>query len=357
MPFEQPTKVKGITFVQDSQPATATEGDSWLSTYNNKVSHYINGQWVGEASGQPGRYGYHVAGYVGGAYVSYISRMEFPFESGTSTIQGNIGVTGHTYSASFNSSTHGYDGQGTAGGNLTYLYRFSFPFDDGNATQVGNTGYAQFGANGCNSSEHGFLMGGKTSGSTYHSHIQRLTFPHDSGTLGAVGTLTANKYIGAGFNSSSHGYMTGGYTGSMITSTDRIVFPFASGTASAVGTLNQKKDDMPSFNSSNHGFVVGGWDEGSGGQRFSHVERMLFPFASGTASLQGNISKSMQTAAGVNSTTHGFVMGGTGLTNWSSVDRVTFPFDSGDGTVINNLHAIHSYGGGVDQTDFVTQFV
>ena len=87
----------------------------------------------------------------------------------------------------------------------------------------------------------------------------------------------------------NYGYCMGGYNcSSSLTTIDRIEFPFDSGTASHVGNLLEIFERMPAgCNSSNYGYCMGGFN----GNYFSTINRITFPFNSGTATHVGNLSR------------------------------------------------------------------
>jgi len=86
----------------------------------------------------------------------------------------------------------------------------------------------------------------------------------------------------------NYGYSMGGYDGSNYVSTiDRITFPFNSGTASHVGNLSGEIRNSAGCNSSNYGYCMSGYSSGY----LSTIERITFPFNSGTASYVGNLSE------------------------------------------------------------------
>ena len=101
--------------------------------------------------------------------------------------------------------------------------------------------------------------------------------------------------------------------------------------------------------------MLGSW---GGFNPQSYIERLVFPF-SGTSVTAGNINTSRYNGAGVNSTVHGFVMGGlpSGSTRFSSIERITFPFTSGTSTSLGNLTGSRMGNTGTDGTDFVGMFV
>ena len=153
---------------------------------------------------------------------------------------------------------------------------------------------------------------------------------------------------------SNYGYNMGGHNGSDYISTiDRITFPFDSGTASKVGNLSGSRSYSAGCNSSNYGYCMGGYTS----VYFSTIDRITFPFDSGTASAVGNLSGSRTYSTGCNSSNYGYNMGGYNGTVTSIIDRITFPFDSGIASVVGNLSGSRIYSTGCDGTDFVTLFV
>ena len=108
-----------------------------------------------------------------------------------------------------------------------------------------------------------------------------------------------------------YGYSIGGRVTSVATSlVDRIEFPFDSGTAVHVGNTAYRKENQNSgCNSSEHGFNFGG-EAGSGTAR-SYIERITFPFASGSASSVGRLSGTRRRVTGFNDSTYGYAAGGS----------------------------------------------
>ena len=159
-----------------------------------------------------------------------------------------------------------------------------------------------------------------------------------------------------GSSGGKYGYSVNGHTGGVYLSIiDRVVFPFDSGTASVVGSLTLSKSYCYTFNSSLHGFIAGGYRGGY----ISTIERVVFPFDSGTATAVGALSGSRYSGGGVNSDIHGFTLGGgvVGTTYISIIDRVVFPFASGTSSVVGALSGSRYGLAGIDTTDFISQFI
>ena len=151
-------------------------------------------------------------------------------------------------------------------------------------------------------------------------------------------TETKTNYItisahGTGYE---YGYCMGGIDGSNYLSTiDRITFPFDSGTATHVGNLSGSRRYAVGCNSSNYGYAMGGND---GSNILLTIDRITFPFDSGTATHVGNLSENRYVSAGCNSSNYGYCMGGGDGSNiFSTIDRITFPFDSEIAIHVGNL--------------------
>jgi len=163
----------------------------------------------------------------------------------------------------------------------------------------------------CNSSQHGFAIGGtdSTSGSVEISSIDRITFPFSSGTASVVGNILGAKRGSAGCNSSQHGYSMGGYSDSTALITysyiERIAFPFNSGTSTHNSLLSKGGYNNGAFNSSQYAFTFG-LSEASVN---SFVDRFMFPFNSGTSAVVGNLAVSGSYGTGLNSSQVGYVVG------------------------------------------------
>jgi len=317
------------------------------------------------AHGTGYEYGYSMGGYNGSANLSTIDRITFPFDSGTAAHVGNLSGSRNKLTGC-NSSNYGYTMSGWNGSaNLSSIGRITFPFDSGTATHVGNLSGARYNPAGCNSSNYGYTMGGAYyNGSNWmcYSIIDRITFPFDSGTATHVGNFNINfRCVLNGCNSSNYGYSMGGWNDDglkNLSSIGRITFPFDSGTAIYVGNLSEFKHWVTSFNSANYGYCIGGTNLNNSYYYYSTIDRITFPFDSGTAAHVGNLSGSRNKLTGCNSSNYGYTMSGwNGSANLSSIGRITFPFDSGIATYVGNLSESKSGAAGCDGTDFVTLFV
>jgi hypothetical protein len=127
----------------------------------------------------------------GVAAYSFIDRFSFALE-GNSVKTANMTV-GRSYIVGFNSSVAGY----TCGGwNATLAYssieKFNFPDATSSAVISNLTTSTYNQANGVNSKNEGYTLGGGTAGSVYYSFVQRVTFAQDTAVAAVVGNLSAS---------------------------------------------------------------------------------------------------------------------------------------------------------------------
>ena len=221
-----------------------------------------------------------------------IFRGSIPVANSFSTFGGQI-TRSHADCAACNSSTYGYvmggDGGATGGSSLKAIDRFQFPFTGGTTVQVGSLSFLSSGGNTCNSSTHGYLCCGHSSGYNYESTIERIQFPFDSGTSTKVGTTTAARLRPGSFNSSTCGYICGGYyttgSGTAFSIVDKFVFPFDSGTATRVGYISKNCERVSGLNSTTSGYTCGGYDQVTD-RPISTIHRCVF--ATDTVSVLGS---------------------------------------------------------------------
>ena len=345
----------GVQFKQPTQPSSGVDGDKWYNTVDGSTYTYSTGPgWTLP----PSNFGFFMGGWRDGLSgdTSNIERMSFPFDSGTTTTVGYLTVALRGGSQGFNSSTHGYTfgEQGYSG-----VQRITFPFDSGLASFVGRGTYEPINSAACNSSTDGYAACGYDPNSgTNYSIANKFTFPFDNPSIATVaGQLTGSRSEIVAVNSSLHGYFVGGdipSPGGASSSIERLAFPFT-GTATALGNLSGSTFPAAVCNSSEHGYV---FHHTSG---LSTIERFAFPFDSGDAVQVGNLSQSKRWSSGVNSSVYGYSVSGRlndgSLTFTTAVERIEFPFDSGSSAITGSVNIASNRARSCDNTDFVTQFV
>ncbi len=367
-----PQRKKGPQYVQEVAPSSPEVGDTWYDSNLEKFMMYTtDNEWVEfeKIGGNPGSpYGYICGGAEANVF-SDVCRLMFPFDSGTVYSLANLYV-GKYVTCGCNSSNFGYicGGSDFNDNRFSSVDRFTFPFDGGTVSHVGNLSSSiKYLPSACNSSDYGYIGYGAFYDGTRISTIDRITFPFDSGTASHVGNLNHSGYRSTCVNNSNYGYFCGRYYDQSVydnsSQIERITFPFDSGVSSIVGNLTNGRNNTASCNSSNYGYIFGGYvyygSGDSNNESYSSIERITFPFDSGTATYVGNLTKINRNFDGFNSTNYGYVCGGIDDINKSSsnIDRITFPFDSGTASHVGNLSTTRNSFAGVDGTDFCTLFV
>ena len=200
---------------------------------------------------------------------------------------------------------------------------------------------------------YGYICGGNDGiGDTFSTITERIEFASDSsGSIQTENMLTACDRAAA-CNSTNYGYIIGGSPDGTVTifsTITRFSFPFSSGTMEKVGNLSGSIVSNSGCNSSIYGYSIGGYVTSSR----SVMYRISFPFDSGTAPSNGNISGIRNGGSGFNSSTHGYSAGGhNDSSHISIIDRIAFPHDSGIASTNGNLSLARNYSSGFNSSMF-----
>jgi len=361
MGLNYPEKSTSCTFKQATQPSIleSTLGDTWYDT-TNQILYIFNGiswkKFIGNYGSCSINYGCVFGGLTGTVITNKIETYQFDLD-GRKNLQKTLLYPSYRGSAC-NSSKESYlfNGMATIDGlaynRITRInYNFEASIEDYVANRPGISPGISFGSS-FNSSLHGFCCGGQVhSSTTLYSFIHRIGFSNPSGENAIVGNLSMTKYQGAGLNSSTHGYDCGGSTsgGTHLKYINRVGFPFDSGTATNVG---QSVNALFSggYNSSLHGFM---------NSIQSYIEKITFPHNAGTFTTTRGCQTSRMFYAGMKSSINGYALGGliVGTTQTSSVEKIIFPFNSGTSNYEMSLSENKDETMGSDITDFNHQFV
>jgi len=356
-----PEASHGFSFVQETEPSPSTVqilgGDTWFkpSTGGFKIFNSSLQAWLSPGQTGGGIYGFSIGGYATSADTSDIQRIVFPFDSGVATRVGTLSVGVRGAGGGCNSSEHMFV---IGGVTISTIHKFAFPFDSGTAAVRGAwTPGARYYVGGFNSSAYGYGGGGY--GVSTESAVSRFAFPFDSGDSTNVGTLSYPLFSTSTVNSSSYGYWMNGRDTADRSFVLRVAFPFDSGTVSSVGNMSNSCFGSSAANSSSHGYAMGG-QETAGTSARSEIDRITFPFDSGTGSNVGTLASNRGNMRGAcNSVSHGYSFGGHDESNvdCSNIHRITFPFDSGVASAIGTLTTAISHNAHGDDTDFISQFI
>ena len=192
-----------------------------------------------------------------------------------------------------------------------------------------------------NAHDYGYYIGGcdytQAVGNT--SSIDRITFPFNTGDSTVMGTLTSAKQGMSACNSSTSAYISGGTSADETTdysTVDRIAFPFNSGTTSASTNIDTETTYPSGCNCSSYGYVIGGK---VGANSSNSIKKQWFQFENDTYSTDvGDLSGTKHSCASVNTSIYGYVMGGyEGASPVSTIDKFSFSYENGTATNVANL--------------------
>ena len=254
-------------------------------------------------------------------------------------------------------ATHGY----LAGGNISgptdtnVIQRFTFA-SDGNSSDVGDLTQDITQAAPSNSSTHGYVAGGATFPPTVAQDvIQKYAFGSSSNATD-VGDLVEGRFEGASGNQSlTHGYKCGGRdnvpTGNVLDTIER--YPFSSDTnASDVGELTfaRRQPATGCTSSENHGYTVSGRNT-PGPTVYNVIDK--FPFSASTnATDVGDLTQAGHSASTSVSQTHGYAAGRRLSPSSVSnvIDKFSFATDANATDVGDLLSTSNAQGAGISSS-------
>ena len=220
----------------------------------------------------------------------------------------------------------------------------TFPFaSDTNATDHGDLAQSRKNIAGASASTHGYNIGGLGHGGTITSNIDRFPFSSNSGQSDVGNLAVSSNGQMCGHNDDVKGFGVGGrlHSPSLTTQDGISSFPFASdANATNVGTLVSKEYNSCPVNSTTHGYTVGGRDVGTS----SGIQKFPFAISSGVSVMVGSYYAS-ELAGGVSSETHGYGIGGNPDNNVIRKFSLANDADIGDAADIADALFVTDGGG------------
>lgn len=352
-----------INWKQDNPPSKedgAQVGDVWANTKDNKICHrrYLGDKEYWDC-------GRESMGLILHSWLitpHIVERFNFAVDTALKIV-GNITTSQMNYQQGCSSSSYFYIFGGRQGSNTCSLIS-KYDILNNNSTIIGNLSNSKCFMVTCNCSSFGYSMGGATgavASLTMTSKLERILFNFDSNSV-VVGNLSKSKNDSQCFNNTNYGYIVGGdqFNSDAIptvlySEVERLKFPFDSGTTNIMGNLSYSGLGIGALNSSNYGFGCGGCITLAYATS-SFINRLDFANDAGNMINVGNLSTSDFYKSGINSNIAGYLLGGN---NVSNIDKIIFPFDSGLSSVVANFSSsfANNLTSGFDNTDFVLQFV
>jgi hypothetical protein len=213
----------------------------------------------------------------------------------------------------------------------------SFPFLNPftTASSIGNLAAVLIDSAGNSSDTNGYVSGGRQFTSVYDKSINRFPFTAPFTTATDIGDLSVQRRLHSSSSSSTNGYASAGYDAGPPTPTfsmtDRIDrFPFSSPftTATDVGDIGDERHSGTGHSSSTDGWHVGGAGIPNVGVPINSITRYPFSSPFTTATNVATITPFRQIAAGTESDTDGFVIGGYTPIAPGNDTAYRFPFSS-----------------------------
>lgn len=299
-----------------------------------------------------GDYGYICSGFHTHQYTS-ICRMTFSFDSSGAQKVGVLSSSRYS-SASCNSSNCGFvcggKKQTPSLSHLSYISRFIFPFDQGESEDTLNLSYSRGDCSGFNSSKHGYVAGGRN-----RSYIERFTFPAQTGSIILNSNLSQSLTFTSSNNSSNFGFICGGFRSSASrTYINRYSFPFNSGQTSILFHLRRASSKTSANNSSRYGYVC----HNDITLTQNRLQRFDFNQQSGRC-LEWTLGIKKENTSANNSSFYGYVCGGKLESGFATtnIDRFIFPFDGGNTIYCSDLNGSRWKTCALDGVDFVTMLI
>lgn len=281
----------------------------------------------GGGGGGGGTKGYIMGGDTTLNHILIAAIQDLIFSNETShTIAANL-VTAKAYGAGVNNSSKGYiiggrinSGINGIGQNVIESLIFS-----NEISQIVNAtlNIARDNGAGVNSNTKGYIMGGTPD---FHGvcldGIEDLIFSNET-SQSITATLDLARYASAGVNNSSKGYIMGG----IVFSTDTNVIEdliFNNETSQTIAaTLNIAKSYGTGVNSTDKGYLMGGHRGAPYLTYLSEIESLIF--SNETSQLIGaHLSAVKSLAAGVNSSSKGYAMGGWAESQTNMIESLIF---------------------------------
>ena len=281
--------------------------------------------------------GYVCSGSIAGnVFSNAINKFSLVTDGDATGIGDLTQASGKRFVSGHSSTTHGYVTGGNTGPAVPYnvIERFSFT-TDGNSVDWADLISARTRLIPVSSCTHGFTLGGgdeATEAGTINS-IQKFPFASETDATDWA-DATQRKYAGAGCSSETHGYSLGGVeqttpAGVIVNVIEK--FPYATQTnATDVGDLTVVRHSPGGVSSETYGYAAGGFVQlpTAPNQDFNVIDRVSFA-SGGNATDHGDLSETKRHLAGIASSTHGYIVGGTGIISsadviLSTIDKFAF---------------------------------
>ena len=251
--------------------------------------------------------------------------MSVTFSGGGVTISGG----GWTLQAPPSTATAGWY---AGGSNKSTIDRITFATDTATASVRGPLSSVRYQGAGAETFTDGWIAGGGPT--PPQSTIDRITYATDTATTSIRGPLSIGLTALAGVSdNTTYGWFGGGNTPSNTfnsSTIQRIVYSSDTSTATTRGQLSVGRLFPSATGDTTYGWFGGGRNPALTPTRVSTIDRITYATDTGTASVRGPLTVSVEATGAIGTTTYGWFGGGYLVTaaDSSTVSRVTYATDT-----------------------------
>jgi len=226
-------------------------------------------------------YAFMTGGWTGSAQIATIQKYSWDSQTDAVDTGKNLGAGANTAAAGFGNETHGYVAGGHKGSpneNWDIIQKFAYE-STGTAVNIGNVAFPTglYQNAGWSEATHGYIVGGYNYGGNFDNQtdVEKMAFASEGNSV-KCGDLAQVVSYTTGSNSTTHGYIQGGFSTGWSVTANIQKFSFASeGTATAPSVLmtGQTVYTGGGTSSTTHGYTAGG---NVGGAYIATVQKHSF---------------------------------------------------------------------------------
>ena len=276
--------------------------------------------------------------YAGGSNKSTIDRITFATDTATASVRGPLSSVRYQ-AAGAGTFTDGWIAGGGPTPPQSTIDRITYATDTATTSIRGplSIGIAAL-AGVSDNTTYGWFGGGNSPSNTFNiSTIQRIVYSSDTSTATTRGQLSVGRILPSATGDTTYGWFGGGrnpaLTPTRVSTIDRITYATDTGTASVRGPLTVSVDKTGAIGTTTYGWFGGGYLSTSADT--STVSRITYATDTATASVRGPLSLA-RSGLGVSTSgdeNYGWFGGGeASFVAKSTIDRIEYATDTATAT-------------------------
>ena len=276
--------------------------------------------------------------YAGGSNKSTIDRITFATDTATASVRGPLSSVRYQ-AAGAGTFTDGWIAGGGPTPPQSTIDRITYATDTATTSIRGplSIGIAAL-AGVSDNTTYGWFGGGNSPSNTFNiSTIQRIVYSSDTSTATTRGQLSVGRILPSATGDTTYGWFGGGrnpaLTPTRVSTIDRITYATDTGTASVRGPLTVSVDKTGAIGTTTYGWFGGGYLSTS--EDTSTVSRITYATDTATASVRGPLSLA-RSGLGVSTSgdeNYGWFGGGeASFVAKSTIDRIEYATDTATAT-------------------------